>query len=197
VRPASGRVPRTATVAADALLARKRRDMLTWLLGRRKKRIHRGYLFAASEAELAAMDLTVGPTRPMRPGPRGKAATPLRELEPPYPYAPELLQRLVHAVLGPESEAEMEVVRRDGDRLVLRFPREMTDRLAQLTPDRAPDEILPVIEAWAARVRHDTEVPASNSFGKLESAILFVRGEALKCAPRDGMREVYYYVQAR
>jgi hypothetical protein len=156
----------------------------------------RGYLFVASAEEVGAMDLEVGPTRPMSSGARGKAAVPLRDLVPPYSHPPGLFVAMVRVIGAPDSGETMQVVREAGHTQVWRFPSAVTDELARLTPDR-PEETLRVIATWAARVAREPEVPARYAPSGLESAFMSLRVEALKALPRDGTRELYYFAAKR
>jgi hypothetical protein len=167
--------------------------MLKRLLDRWRTKRPRGYLFVARADEIAAMDMAVGPTRPMSPGPRGKKAVPLRDLvRVPYVYAPALLDLMVRVVREQGSDETLQRVRTAGDVAVYRFPSGVTDTLSRLTPERT-EETSHCYDDWAQQMVGEPEVPAHYTLGGLSSMVLFVRCHALKAVPRDGTRELYYW----
>jgi hypothetical protein len=166
--------------------------MLKRLLDRWRTKRPRGYLFVARADEIEAMDMAVGPTRPMSPGPRGKKAVPLRQLVLPYVYAPALFDLMVRVVRMPGSGETLQVVRKAGDATVYRFPSGVTDTLSRLTPERT-EETSHCYDDWAQQMVGEPEVPANCTPGGLSAMLLYARCHALEAVPRDGTRELYYW----
>ena len=152
-----------------------------------------GHVFAATPEEVAAMDMAVGPTRPMSPGKRGRRTVPLRDCAHPCHYEPSFFDALIRAVLqDTEPDARLRLVRTESDSSLYCFPKAVTDRLSTFTPDK-PEFSGREIDSIAERMMRQPEVSAHYKKGGAMLAVFTVRGEALKATPRGGGREVYYW----
>jgi hypothetical protein len=156
----------------------------------------RGYLFVATPVEVAAMDLVTGPTRPMLPGKRGKRPIPLTICAIPDAYDPSLLDAVSAATL-PDSEASgLQVIRREGLVALYRFHSAVTDVLSEFVPDRL-DFTTEGIALIANRMERFSGVRGHYQKSGLETAVLIVRGYALKARSKGNDTEVFYWCRYR
>jgi len=151
-----------------------------------------GFSFVASHEEIAAMDMLVGPTRPMLPGKRGGRRIMGRDCVHPCRHHIQFLDVLASAVSPATRGSSMELVGSDGAVALYRFPLPVIDHLATLTPERG-EFALEEISSIAKRVMADAKVPKHYQEGGVRAAVHMMRGDALKALPRGGGKEVYYW----
>ena len=151
-----------------------------------------GFPFVATADEVAAMDILVGPTRPMMPGKRGGRRGMVRDCVIPHRTQPWLFDTIVSAISPSMSGLSLDLVGSDGSIALYRFPIQATDILSEFTPARA-DFVGAEITAITKRVMERQEVSEQYKEGGVSSAVLMVRGEALKTVPRGAGKEIFYW----
>jgi hypothetical protein len=153
-----------------------------------------GYFFAATQEQVAALDLAAGPKSPLNMlGPK-RARTLVSERAIPYTYDPAFLNEMARCAspAGTRDMDNLELVQKSRDVTLYRFPKKVTDALAELTPDR-PEDTLSVIDAIADRLTKHSEANLKMKPNGVRSAVLIVRGYALKTSPRTSGKELYYW----
>jgi hypothetical protein len=153
-----------------------------------------GYFFAATQEQVAALDLVAGPKSPINM-PGSKSARPLvSEGTFPYTYDPSFLSVMARCVLPNRAYGtdSLEPVQVAHEVTLYRFPKHVTDALAELTPDR-PEHTRSVIRTIADRLMEHSEPNRKMTPNRVYDAVLFVRGYALKASPRTSGKELYYW----
>ena len=151
-----------------------------------------GFPFVASPEEIAAMDMLVGPTRPMLPTKRGGGRVMVRDCVIPHRSHGWFLDVLVSALSPSTRGLSLELVASDGAIALYRYPAPAIDILSEFTPDRAAF-VTEEITAIAKRAMDHPQVRERYKEGGVTGALLTVRGDALKAVPRGSGREVFYW----
>jgi hypothetical protein len=148
-----------------------------------------GYPFVATPAAVAAMDMHAGPTEAIVLADGRRLAAPASNKSLPHTYEPSFFEAML-SVFEPPSG--LEVARETRDAVVYRFPTAAIATLAELIPDRA-DYTLSVIEGLAHKLMRKEEVKAKFLLGGVTTALLMVRGFALKATAQSERKDVYYW----
>jgi hypothetical protein len=151
-----------------------------------------GFPFVATSDEVAAMDMLVGPTRPMMPGKRGGRRVMVRDCVIPHRMPVWFLDVIVSSISPSTRDLSLELVGSDGAIALYRFPSQVMDRLSEFTPDRV-DFVREEIDSITKRVLERREVREHYREGGVRGAVLEIRGDALKAVPRGSGKEVYYW----
>ena len=151
-----------------------------------------GFFFVATTEEVSAMDMLAGPTRPMTLGKKDGRRVLIRDAVIPHRYHIWFLDVLISAVSPSTHGLSAELIRDAGPAALYRIPRQVTDVLSQFTPDRV-DFVMSEVSSITSRVWSVPEVPKYYKEGGVSSAVLMVRGDALKATPRASGKEVYYW----
>lgn len=151
-----------------------------------------GYFFVATLEEVGLMDMSVGPTRPMAPSRTRRKRVPLRDSSIPHRSEPRFYDAMISAILEVPDGPHLELVRSHNEAALYRFPEAATDVLSELTPARA-EFAKSVIESITERMMRRPEIADRYKRGGVWSAILSVRGSALKAVPRRSGKEVHYW----
>lgn len=151
-----------------------------------------GFPFVASPEEVAEMDILVGPTRPMLRGKRGGRRVMVRDCVIPHRYPIGFLDSIVSALSPSTKGLYLELVSSDGAVALYRFPPSATDILATFTPERA-EYVSEEIALIAKKLMERPEVRERYKEGGVRSAILILRGDALKAVPRGSGKEAFYW----
>ena len=151
-----------------------------------------GFPFVATAEEITAMDLLVGPTRPMLPGKRGGRRVMVRDCVIPHRYPPWFFDVIVSAISASTRDLRLEFVQSEGATALYRFPTQVTDILSEFTPARA-DFVISEVATITKRILEHPAVSKYYKEGGVSSAVLMVRGDALKTVPRSSGKEVYYW----
>jgi hypothetical protein len=102
------------------------------------------------------------------------------------------LDLLVSAVSPVTRGLSLELIASDGAIALYRYPPRAIDILSEFTPERT-DFVLQEIGVIAKRVMEHSEVRGRYQEGGVRSALLIVRGDALKAVPRGFGKEVFYW----
>jgi hypothetical protein len=148
-----------------------------------------GFPFVATSDEVAAMDMLVGPTRPMMPGKRGGRRVMVRDCVIPYRWQVWFLDAIVSSF---SADLRMELVRSDGAMALYRFPPKIVDALSALTPGQ-PAFTKTELDSMTDKVMPHPDVQRQYQRGGVFAALLFIRCDALKAVPRNSGKEVYYW----
>jgi hypothetical protein len=151
-----------------------------------------GFLFVATPEEAGSIDMSVGPTRPMAPRSTGRRGVPLRDSAIPRRSKPWFFDVMVSAILEVPDGPHLELVRSRNEAALYRFPEAATDVLSDLTPARA-EFARRMIDSITERMMRRPEITERYESGGVWSAILDVRGSALKAVPRRSGKEIYYW----
>ena len=151
-----------------------------------------GFPFVATKEEIAAMDIFVGPTRPMLPGKRGGRRAMVRDCVIPFRYQIWFFDVLVSSVSTSTHGLMLELVHSEGPIALYRFPAQVNDVLSEFTPAR-PEFVMEEVTLIAKRMLEHPEVLEHYKEGGVSTAVLMVRGEALKASPRSTGKEIYYW----
>lgn len=151
-----------------------------------------GFFFVCTSDEAAAMDILVGPTRPMLPSKRGGRRTMVRDAVIPHRHHVWFLDALASAVSPSTHGFSLELVRSEAAVALYRFPPRAIDILSEFTPARA-DFVMSEVASITKRVLEHQEVPKHYKEGGVSTAVLMVRGYALKAVPRAAGKEVFYW----
>lgn len=146
-----------------------------------------GYPFVASREVVEAMDIQAGPTEPIVLADGRRVKEPASKKSLPHTYEPAFFAVMLSVF---EPSGTLEVARETRDAVVYRFPKAAVAMLAELTPDRA-DYTLSVIEGLARKLMQKEEVKAKFFLGGVTTALLMIRGLALKAKPES--KDVYYW----
>ena len=149
-----------------------------------------GYFFVATSGEAMAMDLLAGPKQPIQLEEGCTSPPPVPENEMPHLYEPSFLDLVVSAIV--RDGVHLEPVSQTGQVGLYRFPKAVTTALSELTPQRA-DFCKATISSIADELMSRKEVSDKFKKGGVESAVLIVRGHALKATPRNADKELYYW----
>jgi hypothetical protein len=151
-----------------------------------------GFLFVATPEEVDSMDMSVGPTHPMATSRTGRRGVSLRDSSIPRRHKPWFFDAMVSAILEIPDGPHLELVRSQNETALYRFPEAATDVLSEFTPDRA-EFAKSMIGSITERMMRRPEIVERYKSGGVSSAILGVRGSALKAVPRRGGKEVFYW----
>lgn len=151
-----------------------------------------GFSFVATQNEVTAMDMLVGPTRPMLPGKRGGRRVLVRDCAIPHRYQIWFLDSIASALSPATLGLSLELVGSDGAIALYRFPPQGIDILSEFTPERAGfvEEEIALI---AKRVMERPEVALQYKDGGVRAAVHLLRGDSLKAVPRREGKEVFYW----
>jgi hypothetical protein len=150
-----------------------------------------GFLFVATPDEVAAMNILVGPTRPMTAA-GSKRPVPLRECSFPNTYPPYVFDILLSVLLPKTDSPKLKMVREQAPFAVYIFPKEATDLLSALTPDKA-DFTRQQISSIAEQMFQHPAIQERFKLTGVATLVLTVRGHALKAVPRSGPLDIYYW----
>ena len=151
-----------------------------------------GFSFVATQPEISAIDMLLGPTRPMLPGKRGGRRVLVRDNVIPHRYQVWFLDVIVSAISPATPGLSLELVGSDGAIALYRLPPRATDILSEFTPERA-DFVGEEIAAIANRAMDHPEVAAQYKVGGVRAAVHLLRGDSLKAVPRREGKEVFYW----
>ena len=99
---------------------------------------------------------------------------------------------MVSTILEVPDGPHLELVRSHNEAALYRFPEAAIDVLSELTPART-EFAKSIIGSITERMLRRPEIAERYKSGGVWSAILDVRGSALKAVPRRGGKEVYYW----